>query len=98
MVADTIYEVIIQNISVPLKPFLLLSSAFAVATAAKQGMVVMLNAMNDKSAGTVMLVAEIICITAETPPSVSVSIIAPAIQPAKVPNVAITFSFFAAFA
>ena len=57
MIADTIYEDANQKINVPVYDFLLGNSAFAVATAAKHGIVVMLNAMNAINAGTVIPVA-----------------------------------------
>ena len=83
----------IQNSKVFLNDFFEGSSAFAVATAAKQGIVSILNAMNAISPGTPMPVALIISVTAIKPPSASTSIIPPTMQAARVPNVAITFSF-----
>ena len=69
------------------------SSDFAVATAAKQGIVSILNAMNAIKPGTLIPVALIISITESIPPNAS-SATKPAVKEAdKVANVAITFSF-----
>ncbi len=54
MIVPTMYDVHIQNTKVHLNFFLLGISAFAVATAAIQGIVVILNAINAIKAGIVM--------------------------------------------
>ena len=56
-IADTTYEATSQNTNVQWYVDLLPSSAFAVATAAKQGIVVILNAMNAINPGIVIPVA-----------------------------------------
>ncbi len=87
---DTIYEVHTQKSSVHLNlPFG--NSAFAVAHAAKQGIVSMLKAIKEMSAGMVMPVAPIMATTSVMPSSVA--IYEPATAAASVPNVAMTFSF-----
>ena len=64
----------------------------AVATAAKHGIVVILNTINAIKPAAVIPVDCIIAVTASTPPSASTSIAAPTKQAASVPNVEITFS------
>ena len=69
---------------------MLVNSPFALATAAKQGILVILKAIKEIKPGIPIPVASIIVTTSKIPSSVA--IYPPAIQAARVPNVAITFS------
>src|SRR5574344_182015 len=88
---ETMYEVASQKTNVPTNLFLG-NSAFAVTTAAKQGIVNKLKEMKDIKAGIVIPVPRIIVATAAIPPSPPTSIIDPATQAPKTPKVEITFS------
>ena len=92
MIVPTMYDVQIQKTSVHLNFFLFGISAFAVATAAIHGIVVILNAINAINAGIVMPDALIISAVSAMPSAAPPATFAP-MQAANVPKVATTFSF-----